>query len=317
MVDKQTYQRAYKLEKEARKNAERILEEKSLELYALNSELERMNRALKVQQKKLVQAEKFVALGQLSAGIAHEINNPLAFVISNISTLEKYWKTLSLLSKDNVVGNKNSPPNNTQDSASQSHISSTDFDFMINDADLIFSEVNEGLSRVKDIVANLKSLARTKPGEVNPVSINACIDSALTILKNEIKFRCDVEFNKSEIPTILANEGELTQVFINLILNAAQAIRKSGWIKISSKSDEAFIKVSIEDNGIGIPKEDLDKIFNPFYTSKPVGQGTGLGLSVSFSIIENLNGTISVKSELGKGTQFLVLLPIDSDSMDS
>ena len=298
MVDKSTYQRAYKLEKEARKEAERILEEKTLELYALNSELEHANKALKKQQSTLIRTEKFAALGQLSAGIAHEINNPLAFVISNMSTLEKYWRALTEKIDGQSLDDKTR--------------------FMLEDAMQMFPEMNEGLIRVKDIVVNLKSLARTQPGEMSAVNVNECVESALTILKNETKFHCQIEFKKGDIPLLKGSESELTQVFINLILNAAHAIREAGHdlgkIEISTSCDEPFISISIGDNGIGIPSENIDKIFNPFFTSKPVGEGTGLGLSVSFGIVENLGGTISVESEKGVGATFTVLLPIDTNT---
>lgn len=305
--EKLLFKSAYEREKTARKETEEILEEKTLELYAANNELRHSNDLLRRQQKNMVKTEKMVALGQLSAGVAHEINNPLAFVISNIGSLERYVKSYKALSEKYA------------ESASDEELmwfKKQDFTYINNDSRLIFNEVKEGLERVRDIVANLKSFSRTQSADREQVNVDDLIQSALKIAHNQLKYHCKVELGLAPTPDIYCNANELVQVFLNLIVNAAQAIKDSGIVSLSSYATEDHIIVEVKDTGCGIPEENLTKIFDPFFTAKPLGQGTGLGLSVSYGIVKDLDGTISVDSVEGEGTTFSVLLPIEQRAFD-
>lgn len=312
MTSTRDFEKAYNREKKARKQAEDILEEKSLELYAINKELESANQQLRLQQKNLVKTEKLVAIGQLAAGVAHEVNNPLAFVASNINTLKKYC---AMFTKVVEVSTDQEQQKENKDLADEiNEIMRNESDYVINDTQLIFNEVEEGLNRVKDIVSNLRNFSRTKSSDVEDVDVNDCITSALKMLENKTKYHCKMVFNKGELPPIRGNSNKITQVILNIVVNAAQAIKNKGMITITSQDTDGFISVSIEDTGTGIEPKHLEKIFDPFFTAKPIGEGTGLGLSVSFNIIEDMGGTISVESELYKGSTFTILIPTEQDS---
>jgi signal transduction histidine kinase len=191
-----------------------------------------------------------------------------------------------------------------------------DYDFIKEDIDLMIEESIAGTERVKDIVLNLKSFARVDEAEKKDADIIESLESTLKIIWNELKYKADVVKNYSEIPIISCNPGQLNQVFMNIILNAAQAIEERGIITIETEHEDSYITVSISDNGQGIPEENLSKLFDPFFTTKPVGKGTGLGLSISYGIIEKHKGTIEVESEVGIGTKFIIKLPINGDSDD-
>jgi signal transduction histidine kinase len=165
---------------------------------------------------------------------------------------------------------------------------------------------------VRDIVSNLKSFSRTQSSDRENTDVKDCIISALKIAHNKVKYHCDVIQKFTTTPLIYCNKNELTQVFLNIIINAEQAITKQGIITLSTRCSDDYIIVDISDTGIGIPEENLDKIFNPFFTAKPLGVGTGLGLSVSYGIIKDLSGTISAESTPGIGTTFTILIPIDA-----
>ncbi len=302
--EKELFERAYRREKNARRETEDILEEKTLELFTINQQLQKTNDLLRNQQKNLVKTEKLVALGKLSAGIAHEINNPLAFVISNFSSLKKYVKNYN-----NLLDTIKKGANNQE---LKSYIETQDFDFIRNDTNLIFEEIREGLDRVKDIVGSLKSFSRTAPADRSKVSIPPLIKEVLKLSHNETKYHCQIETNfENDLPEIYCNKNELVQVLINLVVNAAHAIKKTGTITISARSNDDYLSVDVSDTGCGIPEENIDRIFDPFFTSKPLGEGTGLGLSVSYGIIKDMDGTISVDSTPGEGSTFSILLPVD------
>ncbi len=313
MKKSDAFEDAYYREKEARKQAEMILEDKTRELYISNQELKAANEELSRQQAHMVKTEKLAALGTLSAGVAHEINNPLSFVISNINALKRYCERYITVVE--AVKRSHAELPDTVGQAMASLEKKRDADYIINDTQVIFSEVDSGLKRVSDIVLNLKSFARTNPSDRNNADINEAIRSALKILNNEIKYKCELEVNLQELPEIYCNLNEVSQVFLNIIHNAVQAIKRQGTISISSWYDEA-INITIADDGEGMESETLGQIFNPFYTNKPLGMGTGLGLSVSHGIIEDLGGKISVKSELKKGTEFSIVLPVEQRKRD-
>ncbi len=300
---------AYQREKKARIEAESILEEKTRELYQLNEVLHRTNETLVAQQQQMVQTEKLASLGSLSAGIAHEINNPLAFVISNINALNKYSEEYIALTTLLVAVDEPLPQAIVQ-RLDDMQSGKRDLGYIVNDTRLIFTEIKDGLERVRDIVASLKTFARTNPGDRNHADINRAVEESLKILENELKYKCQINLHLKPLPPIFCNLGEVGQVFINIIINACHSIKDTGTIIIRSEATDK-IRVSIEDDGCGIDAETLPQIFDPFFTSKPLGEGTGIGLSVSHGIVEDLGGKILVDSEVGKGTRFTVEFPIE------
>ncbi len=307
--DPQAFEAAFKRERLARLEAEKILEEKTRELYILNEALRAANESQRLQQEQLVQTEKLASIGSLAAGIAHEINNPLAFVISNINALNKYSEQyLGLVSQLVAVDEKLPDPLIKYLENMQSK--RRDIGYIVNDTRLIFTEVKDGLERVRDIVSSLKTFARTNPGERSYCDLNQAMTESLKILDNELKYKCEVDCQLRPLPPVFCNIGEIGQVFINIIINACHSIKEQGLITIRSESDTE-IRFIIEDNGCGIPADILPKIFDPFFTSKPLGEGTGIGLSVSHGIVETMGGSIRVDSEVSKGTRFTVTLPMD------
>ncbi|MGH1374040.1 MAG: sensor histidine kinase [Cellvibrionaceae bacterium] len=314
MDDLDAYKVAYQREKLARKQAEQILEDKTHELMQSNIELQQLNETLSRQQAQLVQTEKLAALGTLAAGIAHEINNPMAFVASNIQALKRYCGSYVELCRI-VEEHRDKVPEAISEGLTGIG-RKRGVEYVLNDTELIFSEVESGMVRVQEIVSNLKSFARTKPGERDHSDTNEAITSALKILTNELRYKCAVSTDLKELPSIYCNLNEVSQVFLNIIHNAAQSIEKEGRIDISSHYIEmqAIIQVIIKDTGKGMDEATMAQIFDPFFTKKPLGQGTGLGLSVSHGIIEALGGSIKVTSQPKKGTTFFVNLPVEQRS---
>lgn len=304
--------RAIIREKLAKKEAESLLESKTLELWTINTKLEAMHNDLMVHQRQLVSTEKLVALGQLSAGIMHEVNNPLAFVISNFGTLKEYNESYLCLAEwmNNYLKNNNM--DQLKDSESLKKIADEDWDFLISDTRSIFVEVKDGLDRIKDIVSNLKDFTRTKPSDREEIDVNNVVNNSLKIIHNKLKYNFDVKVCYGNIPNIHGNKNELSQVILNLVINATQAVEnKRGKIEINTQFDGKDVQISVADNGKGIKPDVIERIFNPFFTDKPVGEGTGLGLSVSLKIIHELGGDINVESQLGVGTRFIVIIPLD------
>lgn len=265
---------------------------------------------LEVAQKQLITSEKMASLGQLSAGIAHEINNPLSYVKSNLETLNEYltdiWRWCDDMQKTVDLDNK-------IDAAKfQQLFKHSDVEFLRSDTSDIMSSVLNGISRVREIISDLKTFSHSAQVSFEPLSIAACLDGALKIAWNSLKYDFTVETKiADELPEITGNIGQLQQVFVNLFVNAGQAMSKSGTLTISAtRYNEQQLLVSVADTGCGMNEETLNKLFTPFFTTKPVGVGTGLGLSVSYGIINNHNAHIDVKSVEGEGTTFELYFPI-------
>lgn len=310
------FERAYLREKEARKKAEFLLENRSRELYEANQRIERQLAKLQAAQAQLVQSEKMASVGQLAAGIAHEINNPVAFVRSNLVTLDTYIKALAeLVATYEKLGQAAKAGDEAGIKAALEAVDAAcddeDFEFVVEDSGDIIKESTAGADRVTSIVQGLKNFSRLDENEIKEADVNEGIESTLKIARNEIKYRCEVETSLSELPMIRCFPGQLNQVFLNLLVNAAQAIEEKGQVRIASFSRDDCVFVEISDDGCGIPEENLKSIFNPFFTTKDVGEGTGLGLSISYAIVQKHGGEILVRSEVGKGTTFTIQLPLD------
>ena len=264
-------------------------------LRAMNEEVQAVNRRLAETQHQLLQSEKMASIGQLAAGVAHEINNPIGYVSSNLSTLSGYVKDLfSLLGP----------------SAAAAAGSGVDVEFLREDTVALLGECDEGLSRVKKIVQDLKDFSRVDQAEAwADADLVDCLTSTLNIVHNEIKYKAVVVKELQPLPAVPCIASQINQVFLNLLVNAGQAIERDGRITLRSGHDAAEVWLEVQDNGCGIPGDQLDRIFDPFFTTKPVGQGTGLGLSLSYSILRKHHGRVEVRSEVGAGTCFRVVLP--------
>lgn len=257
-------------------------------------------------QNQLLQAEKMASIGQLAAGVAHEINNPVGYVNSNLGSLKQYVEELLALVESHPASPGATPAPGQPD-----------LQFIKNDIRQLLQESEEGLSRVKQIVQDLKDFSHVDSSAWSVVDLHRGLDSTLNLVHNEIKYKANVVKEYGALPPVECLAAQLNQVFTNLLVNAVQAIEQRGtiWVRTGHAGD--FVWVEIEDNGKGIEPEHLGRIFEPFFTTKPVGKGTGLGLSVTYGIVEKHGGRIEVASELGKGTRFRVWLPVARAQRDS
>lgn len=269
-----------------------------------------LNKKLEAAQNQLLQSEKMAAIGQLAAGVAHEINNPIGFVNSNLQSLQDYNdKLLKLLSfYQKLVHKIGSPP---YFALEQDMLKRHQFEFICSDLPDLINESIEGLDRVAVIVKSLKSFSHVDSSEWQYANVIEGIENTLKIAANQIKYKAVVLRNfQDNLPALYCQPMQLNQVFLNLLVNAAQAIEERGEISIEVSATESEFMIVIRDTGSGIAAQDIRKIFEPFYTTKPVGTGTGLGLSLSYSIVQKHKGEIKVTSTLGVGTSFTVILPI-------
>ncbi len=281
-------------------------------------DLRKAHDELKSTQKQLVQSEKLASIGQLAAGIAHEINNPVGFIGSNLSTLEQYIENISEIMRalenfKQVVEQKDLNKAEKIRVELQELEESLDIEYILNDLDSLLRESKEGVERIKKIVMDLKTFSRSDDEIRIAANINQVIDGTVNIVWNEIKYKAELNRKYGEVPLVECNTQQIGQVFINLLVNAAQSIADKGVITIETYKRENEVVVEVSDTGKGIKKELLAKIFDPFFTTKEVGKGTGLGLSISHEIITKHNGTITVESEVGKGTKFTVVFPVSKN----
>lgn len=305
------YEKAYIREKQLRKQAEQLLEDRSRELYLSNKQLQEVNDALHDQQRVMVQTEKMASLGVLAAGVAHEINNPLGYIYSNFSSLVEGLQDIQrfLNQADQLIAGGQSVEQIQE--AWREGLMLFDIAYLLSDYQNLAIETIEGLERVKQIVADLKSFTRQDDGTRTAVDINDCLRAAINILNNQTKYHAQLSVDYGELPEISGYFGKLNQVFVNLIANANQAVEENGQIDIVSRVNNGFIEVVIRDDGHGIDEEHMKYLFTPFFTTKPVGQGTGLGLSISHNAVQEHGGDIRVESTLGVGTTFTVRIPLD------
>jgi PAS domain S-box-containing protein len=298
-----------------RKRTDQKVKDFIVELGAKNRELGRAYSDLKESQKKIIQQEKLASIGQLAAGVAHEINNPMGFITSNLNSLKKYMTRIPEFIRtqteavEKLAGERDCKGDSVVGRVAERR-RSLKIDYLLEDAGSLISESLDGAYRIARIVKDLKNFSRIDEIGFKPADINEGIESTLNIVWNELKYKATVRKEYGEIPFTSCNLGQLNQVFMNLLVNAAHAIVDKGEIAIRTWHDDAFIYVSVADTGVGIPEGRLARIFEPFYTTKEVGKGTGLGLSIANDIIVKHNGTIEVASKVGEGTTFTLKIPI-------
>lgn len=273
------------------------------------TELESANKELKDTQTKLVHSAKMVSLGQLVAGVAHELNNPIGFIYSNMTHLQDYSEKLI----DMVKVAEKDPAKLA--AAKEEY----EFDYIVKDLPKLVASCQDGARRTRDIVLGLRNFSRLEEAKLQEIDIHQSLDTTLNLLQGEIKNRIEIHRQYEPIPLIHCYASQINQVFMNILSNAVQAIDGSGHIWISTmplkevkdpKNKLGKVQVSIQDSGKGMSPETLEKIFDPFFTTKGVGQGTGLGLSISYGIVQNHGGEIQVRSEVGVGTEFIIVVPV-------
>lgn len=290
-----------------------LVQQRTAALSQQLADLAEAKRKLEEAQNQLLQSEKLASIGQLAAGVAHELNNPIGFVNSNLGTLGSYVD--SLLAIDAAYSQVERALTATQPHAFDQVTrlkSDADYAFMVDDLRQLIKESRDGLERVKTIVSDLKDFARVGATEWLWADIHQGLESTLNIVWNEIKYKAKVEREYGTLPEINCIPSQLNQVFMNLLVNAAHAIKTQGVIRLRTGCHEQQVWIEVSDDGAGIAPEIIQRIFDPFFTTKPLGKGTGLGLSLAWGIVQRHQGTIEVKSELGRGTTFRVLLPIDA-----
>ena len=306
-----SFMRLARLQKELRKRNKQL--EKTIK------ELERTNHELKNTQAQMLQQEKMASIGLLAAGVAHEINNPICYVDMNLGMLNEHIQSI-----EQVVNSANRLAQNVLEKsrddalkeaakAFMEQVEKEDISYVLDDMKNIIKESREGSERVKEIVQTLRDFSHVDQSERKYADIHQGLDSTLKIAWNEIKYKATVIKEYGNIPEVFCYPRQLNQVFLNMIVNAAHAIKEKGEIRIKTWHDEQYVYIAISDTGCGIKPEHLNKIFEPFFTTKPVGKGTGLGLAMSYNIIKKHGGEILVESEPGKGSTFTIKLPIEPE----
>nr|ABD75798.1 putative signal transduction histidine kinase [uncultured bacterium] len=294
---------------------EQRVQERTKEIQQKNQQLTELVESMKRIQEQLVHSEKMASLGQLVAGIAHEINNPVNFISSNISPLKQYIADVKQILRHYEKMRGLHPE---QYAEIEKLKASLDFEFLLEDLDDLIRDIETGAIRIKDIVQDLRNFSRLDEAELKTIDIHQSLDTTLNLLGHLYENRITVHKQYGDIPPVECYAGQLNQVFMNILANAAQAFETKGnvWITTSlqTKDDHpgasAWLHVTFRDDGRGIPEDVLPKIFDPFFTTKDVGEGTGLGLSIAYGIIEKHRGELNVSSSIGEGTEFQVEIPV-------
>jgi PAS domain S-box-containing protein len=313
--------RAEEALRESRDQLESKVRERTRDLQEANATLEQekvrqaeLIKKLGVAQSQLLQSEKMASIGVLAAGVAHEINNPIGFVNSNLGSLQRYAQALlKLLDSYEALEASLSPDDRAAIACVKQEV---DADYLREDLEPLLRESLDGIDRVRRIVQDMKDFSHVDGGDLQFADLEAGLNSTLNVVWNEIKYKAEVTKEYAAIPQIECYPSQLNQVFMNLLVNAAHAIEERGHITLRTGHDEHQVWVEVEDTGTGIPKDKLERIFEPFFTTKPVGKGTGLGLSLSYGIVQKHGGRIEVHSEVGKGTLFRVALPRSRPASD-
>ncbi len=279
-------------------------------LEVINKRLKKSLEERKRLESQLMQNAKLASLGELVAGIAHELNNPLGFINANLGNLHKFTrKIIDLIEAFNRI----EIPERTKAQLERQKID-IHYDYVKNRIEEIIARSKLGAERMSKIIMDLKTFSRLDSADFADTDINEEIDTTLNLMVNEYKYNITITKEYGELPHIKCNTAKINQVLMNILINACQAIEGKGEIRIKTLHENGTIRVHINDTGRGIPKNVQDRIFNPFFTTKPAGQGTGLGLSISHRIVKQHQGELSVKSEVGNGTSFTIRLPINQES---
>jgi len=285
---------------------------------SLDREVKRKAEEIHLAQECLMQQEKMASIGQLAAGVAHEINNPMGFITSNINSLEEYaGEIIRFITLQRALIREAAQANRFTGEKEARLLNelkcfdeSADIEFILKDIPPLITESIDGAERIRKIVQDLKDFAHPGEEKLAIADLNTNLDKSINIVGSELKYKVTLEKYYQTLPPVQCYPRQLDQIFVNLLVNAAQAITDKGTITVSTRHDSTHVIVAIADTGAGIPREKLKKIFDPFYTTKPVGKGTGLGLNVVYNIVKRHRGSISVKSEEGKGTTFTLRLPL-------
>lgn len=286
------------------------------ELIKKNNTLDQTLKELKTTQAQILQSEKMASIGQLAAGVAHEINNPIGFISSNLEALNDYMEDLTAIldhyqelrrmaAKDE--GGAKEIRKKVQ--AIVEYEKQIEIDYLKEDIPELLKECREGTGRVGNIVGDLKNFAHPGSDKKTLIDINRGIVSTLNVVYNELKYKATVTKDLGEVLLVEGYPQKINQVFMNVLVNAGQAIKEKGEIRIQTGTEDDKTVVTISDTGCGIDKEHLTKIFDPFFTTKEVGKGTGLGMNIAYNIIKEHQGTIEVESEKGRGSSFIIKLP--------
>lgn len=272
----------------------------------LEQKVEERTAELKKAHARLLQQEKMASIGQLAAGIAHEINNPIGFIYSNLNTLWKYVKNLTEMlqfyKRQEAISKRQE---------GEELYKKLKIDFILSDIYDLIRQSKDGAERIKQIVTNLKGFSHIDEASEREIDINAELDNTLSVLSHEIKTKgAEIIKDYGKLSAFYGNAGLICQVFMNVLLNALESRDEGLVITIKTKQYGDKVAISIADNGKGIPTDIQNRIFDPFFTTKDVGKGTGMGLTVAYDIVSRYGGTIEVKSEVGKGSNFLIKLPL-------
>jgi signal transduction histidine kinase len=289
-----------------RNRVEIVLQQRVEELVALNQKLSSI-------QLQLLQSEKMASIGQLASGVAHEINNPIGFVKSNLTSLSTYIDNLvDVLHAYEEV----QTAQEATDTAAFGQVNrikrEVDYNFLIDDLKQLIAESADGVQRVNQIVQDLKNFSHTADGRREWADLNAGIDSTINVVWNQLKYKVNLKREFGDLPPVRCIASQINQVVMNLLVNAGHAIAGQGHITVRTGVEGSSVWIEVEDDGSGISEENQHRIFEPFFTTKPVGQGTGLGLSISFGIVQRHHGAITMRSALGQGTTFRITLPVDA-----
>jgi len=255
---------------------------------------------------QLLRGQKLQAIGQLSAGIAHEINNPVGYILSNLTSLKEYLADLSRLLRASLE----------HDPGLERLRGEIDATFLLEDFDKALEETRQGAERIRDIVRGLRDFSHVDDGERTEADLRDLIEDSLRICWNELKYKAEVKRDYGSVGRVSCAPRRVGQVFVNLLVNAAQAIEERGEIRVSTRAEGGWAVIEVRDTGRGIPKEALPRIFEPFFTTKPVGEGTGLGLHVAYKIVKAHGGTIDIRSQVGAGTCVRIFLPSEERGGD-
>lgn len=298
------------------------LAETASQIEAKNKKLKTALRRLEDTQAQMLQSEKMASIGQLAAGVAHEINNPTGYVSSNLKTLSDYQKEIGQLIQkyqrlvEKLSREKGNGALDDEDIKAIQNIKAfeedIDISFLLKDIDDLIGDCREGTDRIKKIVQDLKDFAHPGEDTLQSMNINKGLESTLNVVYNELKYKATLHKQFGDIPMVNAYPQQLNQVFMNILINAAQAIEKKGDIHIITRKKDDFVEVEISDTGCGIDPKHISRIFDPFFTTKDVGKGTGLGMNIAYNIVKKHDGTIDVRSELGKGTNFRIRIPAEN-----